>query len=117
MKKKQKQDRDSASTRPDTNDPLDPGEEVHSKLDYPPQELGDEGSESDDSSEESRAAARIKLKFCDNCGQEILTKKVYACAGCKQVAYCNFRCQKSSWKVHKKTCSYALRKDGKESTG
>lgn len=115
MKKKQKlagQD----PLPPDLSDPLDPDEVVHSKLD-PPHELVGEESGSD-SSEESHlsAAARNKLKFCDNCGQEILTR-VQACAGCKRVAYCNFRCQKASWKVHKKTCSYALRKDGKESTG
>ena len=31
------------------------------------------------------------------------------CAGCKKVAYCNYRCQKAHWKQHKKTCSYALK--------
>lgn len=125
MKKKQKladQGQDSAfPLNPpdfdDLSDPLDPDEVVHSKLD-PPRELGDEGSGSD-SSEGSHlsAAARSKLKYCDNCGQEINLSRVQACAGCKRVAYCNFRCQKASWKVHKKTCSYALKKDGKESTG
>ena len=57
-----------------------------------------------------------KPKFCDNCGKELLAR-IQVCAGCKKVAYCNFRCQKASWKLHKKTCSYALRKDSKESTG
>jgi hypothetical protein len=96
------------------SDPLDPDEVVRSKLD-PPHGLAGEGSGSD-SSNEGSATARKKLRYCDNCGAEILTR-VQACAGCKKVAYCNFRCQKASWKVHKKTCSYALRKDGKESTG
>ncbi len=64
----------------------------------------------------SRTTARDKFKMCENCGLEIVGR-ILLCAGCKKVAYCNFRCQKASWKVHKKTCSYALRKDGKESTG
>lgn len=84
---------------------------VHSKLEGPPPPDDDEEGE-----EELSEVARSKLKFCDNCGQEIVTR-VQVCAGCKRVAYCNFRCQKASWKLHKKTCSYALRKDGKESTG
>ena len=126
MKRKQKYaslQQDSASSAQNSSppaedlpDPLDPDEVVRSKLD-PPHGLGDEGSGSE-SSEGSHmsSATRNRLKFCDNCGKEILTR-VQACAGCKKVAYCNFRCQKASWKVHKKTCSYALRKDGKESTG
>lgn len=123
MKRKQKlasQYQESASQNPlpapeDPPEPLDPDEVVHSKLD-PPHGLGDEESDSESESPQLSSAARNRLKFCDNCGQEILTR-VQACAGCKKVAYCNFRCQKASWKVHKKTCSYALRKDGKESTG
>ena len=93
---------------------LDPDEIVHSKHDQPPEMMEDD----EDSSDESRShtVAREKFKYCENCGQEI-TSRILLCAGCKKVAYCNYRCQKASWKVHKKTCSYALRKDGKESTG
>lgn len=109
----------------ENRDPLDPSDElVRSKLDDP----DDEGSGTMDSTDDDESlegavlstyqapASRAKLRFCDNCGQEILTR-VQVCAGCKKVAYCNFRCQKASWKQHKKTCSYALRKEGKESTG
>ena len=60
--------------------------------------------------------AREKFKFCDNCGKQI-DSRIMLCAGCKRVAYCNYGCQKAKWKVHKKVCAYALRKDGKESTG
>ena len=115
MKRKQKlADQGSAATSHDaTSDLLDPDEVVRSKLD-PPHGL-ESGSDSSEDAHMS-TASRKKPRFCDNCGAEILTK-VQACAGCKKVAYCNFRCQKASWKEHKKTCSYALRKDGKESTG
>ena len=93
------------------------GEEdkVRSKLDHAPM-----GAEFETQGDSPRlggpAPPKSKLKFCDNCGNELLSR-IQVCAGCKKVAYCNFRCQKASWKMHKKTCSYALRKDGKESTG
>ena len=84
-------------------------------------EMESEGKDGDDSvssEEDSRAhvIARERFQCCDSCGNKIATR-ILLCAGCKKVAYCNFRCQKASWKVHKKVCSYALRKGGKESTG
>ena len=63
-----------------------------------------------------RKTARDKFKTCENCGSEIV-ERILVCAGCKKVAYCNFRCQKANWKLHKKTCSYALKKDVKDCTG
>ena len=140
MKRKMKlagnQDNETSSTinpSPNTDDPTllatdspvtpqDPDEMVRSKLDHPQQqqdavsEMETGGDEVSTEEPHTKPASRSRLKFCNNCGQEILTK-ILVCAGCKKVAYCNFRCQKASWKVHKKTCSYALRKDNKESTG
>lgn len=112
---------------------LDPNmeeeEEVRSKLDHtssttrpipPPADLTPSNPQGEGGEEKVNAhkssSSKSKPKYCDNCGKELLTR-VQVCAGCKKVAYCNFRCQKASWKIHKKTCSYALRKDGKESTG
>lgn len=113
-------DSDNPTPTMDDRTPVadDPSEEVRSKLDYPKRTADMEDTREEHSNEESRSRviARSKFKNCDNCGEEIVSR-ILVCAGCKKVAYCNFRCQKASWKVHKKTCSYALRKDGKESTG
>ena len=111
------------------SDNNDEEEEVRSKLDHTPlgaagavpnaaimEQNEEEASQEEDSSKPNPPPSKSKLKYCDNCGNELLTR-IQVCAGCKKVAYCNFRCQKASWKMHKKTCSYALRKDGKESTG
>lgn len=64
----------------------------------------------------SKKTARDKFKTCENC-QLVISERIQVCAGCKKVAYCNYRCQKAHWKVHKKTCSYALKKDAKDRTG
>ncbi len=64
----------------------------------------------------SKKTARDKFKTCENC-QLVINERIQVCAGCKKVAYCNYRCQKAHWKVHKKTCSYALKKDAKDRTG
>ena len=49
-------------------------------------------------------------KVCGGCGEE-LSERVMFCAGCKKVPYCNSACQKTHWKQHKKTCSYAKKKE------
>ncbi len=64
----------------------------------------------------SKKTARDKFKTCENC-QLVINERIQVCAGCKKVAYCNYRCQKAHWKVHKKSCSYALKKDTKDRTG
>ena len=64
----------------------------------------------------SKKTARTKFRTCDNCSTEII-ERILVCAGCKKVAYCNYRCQKANWKAHKKTCSYALKKEAKDRTG
>ena len=38
---------------------------------------------------------------CDTCGEEGAGKK---CSGCKSADYCDQRCQKYHWFVHKKHC-------------
>ena len=63
-----------------------------------------------------KKTARDKFKSCENCDMEIVDR-ILVCAGCKKVAYCNYRCQKAHWKRHKKTCSYALKKEAKDRTG
>ena len=80
------------------------------------EEEEDQATKQNGTEDAKQVPARNKFRACDNCGQEI-TSRILVCAGCKKVAYCNFRCQKASWKLHKKSCSYALGKDGKESTG
>ncbi len=119
------------ATAADEDTPMldpDKAEEAQTKPDPSPLEAGlpHSGVELSEETQEGGVAGEgdppmphtppKKSKYCDNCGNELLTR-IQVCAGCKKVAYCNFRCQKASWKVHKKTCSYALRKDGKESTG
>ena len=59
--------------------------------------------------------ARDKFPCCNSCSKNIVGR-ILVCAGCRKVAYCHFECQKASWVVHKKVCSYALKKGGKEST-
>ena len=121
MRQKQKEIENATANITDSSDGEEPVDEVvHSKMDHTQMDhtqmemMEGEFYSVDDS--RSRTTARDKFKFCENCGQEIV-HRILVCAGCKRVAYCNFRCQKASWKVHKKTCSYALRKGGKESTG
>ena len=60
-----------------------------------------------------KKTARDKFRACDNCDTEIV-HRILICAGCKKVAYCNYRCQKAHWKQHNKTCLYALKKDKNE---
>lgn len=43
---------------------------------------------------------RQQTKPCDNCGRDASK----ACTRCKLVAYCDTKCQKSSWSEHKKVC-------------
>ena len=111
-----------------SDDPVtDPSEEVHRKEDNPHTSDADVAMEPVDkdrsdvlssSERKSRGVvlARDKFTCCNSCSKSIVGR-ILVCAGCKEVAYCNFKCQKASWKVHKKVCSYALRKGGKESTG
>ena len=57
-----------------------------------------------------KKTARDKFRACENCDTETVDR-ILVCAACKMVAYCNYQCQKARWKQHKKTCSYALKKD------
>eukprot|EP01084_Bolivina_argentea_P004014 7596_1 len=41
---------------------------------------------------------------CFNCNKPLKTVKW--CWSCKKVAYCNRKCQKNSWKQHKRQCTY-----------
>ena len=106
---------------------MDISEEVRSKPDMPKDDgdvemmepIDEEKDDADSSSSGETGlplVAREKFRYCENCNKKI-DSRIQLCAGCKKVAYCNYRCQKASWKVHKKVCAYALRKDGKESTG
>ncbi|CAJ1398140.1 unnamed protein product [Effrenium voratum] len=42
-----------------------------------------------------------RCELCDRVGA------LLQCGSCKQVAYCNFTCQKEAWKAHKKVCGKA----------
>lgn len=42
------------------------------------------------------------MKFCQACGKESL--KLSTCGNCKNVVYCNRKCQKKDWKSHKLAC-------------
>ena len=75
-----------------------------------------ESEESLEAKPTGKKTARDKFKSCENCDMEIVDR-ILVCAGCKKVAYCNYRCQKAHWKKHKKTCSYALKKEAKDRTG
>ena len=61
------------------------------------------------SASRGRVTARDRFKTCAGCSQEI-KDRIQLCAGCKKVAYCNPACQKANWKIHKKTCAYAVKK-------
>ena len=50
------------------------------------------------------------VRVCAACDKQ-LNERVMLCAGCKKVAYCDSTCQKAHWKQHKKTCSYAKKKE------
>ena len=57
-----------------------------------------------------KSAEREKTsRVCANCEKQ--SERVMLCAGCKKVAYCDSTCQKSHWKLHKKTCSYTKNKE------
>lgn len=70
-----------------------------------PESTEDKSTVATDGKSKNRKTARDKFRRCENCEQEIL-ERIQLCAGCKKVAYCNIRCQKSHWKQHKKSCTY-----------
>eukprot|EP01084_Bolivina_argentea_P291645 501259_1 len=41
---------------------------------------------------------------CGNCGNAEKTKVIKICGGCKQIRYCNEKCQRKNWKQHKSEC-------------
>ncbi|CAK9101021.1 Deformed epidermal autoregulatory factor 1 homolog (Nuclear DEAF-1-related transcriptional regulator) (NUDR) [Durusdinium trenchii] len=45
--------------------------------------------------------AELSSRSCDQCGR---VGALLQCGKCKQVAYCNFSCQKIGWKEHKRLC-------------
>ena len=71
-----------------------------------------EGPSTVDPKSKIRKTARDKFRSCENCREDI-RDRIQLCSGCKKVAYCNSQCQKSHWKIHKKTCTYALKKGEK----
>lgn len=105
-----------ASTEKHTADVKEGGkEQLTSSVEAPDQNASHKSNENDQDSK-SKRTARDKFKTCENCVQ-VITDRILVCAGCKKVAYCNYRCQKAHWKMHKKSCSYALKKDAKDRTG
>jgi hypothetical protein len=42
------------------------------------------------------------MKECKNCKKK--EEKLFQCKGCKQVNYCNEKCQKEDWNKHKTDC-------------
>lgn len=75
-------------------------------------QLSRENSSSSETKGKTRKTARDKFRQCENCDQ-VIRERIQLCSGCKKVAYCNVQCQKTHWKLHKKTCSYALKKESK----
>ncbi len=53
---------------------------------------------------------RDKFSTCSYC-ESTIEDHIRICSGCRKVCYCNSKCQKSHWKMHKKQCIYALSKD------
>ncbi|CAL1170248.1 unnamed protein product [Cladocopium goreaui] len=45
--------------------------------------------------------AELSDRQCDHCG---VLGALLQCGSCKQVAYCNFKCQRVAWKEHKRRC-------------
>eukprot|EP00434_Breviolum_minutum_P028194 symbB.v1.2.024940.t1/scaffold2396.1/size80221/6 len=45
--------------------------------------------------------ADLSNRTCDHCG---VVGALLQCGKCKQVAYCNFQCQRVAWKAHKPHC-------------
>jgi len=45
--------------------------------------------------------AELSDRVCDHCGK---LGALLQCGRCKQVAYCNFTCQRTGWKAHKLAC-------------
>lgn len=45
---------------------------------------------------------------CNQCGNDntITAAKMKSCSACKLVFYCNQKCQRKHWKLHKKKCNY-----------
>lgn len=64
----------------------------------------------------AKVTFRDKFSSCSYCNQSI-SDHIRICSGCRKVCYCDSKCQKSHWKVHKKMCFYALSKDMKSTTG
>lgn len=48
----------------------------------------------------------ISAKYCHMCGalEKEGQAKLLCCGGCKEVYYCDKRCQKPGWKLHKELC-------------
>jgi len=66
---------------------------------------------SKESWEKVTANSKVFEGYCDECDTR---KKLRRCAGCKHVAYCSTKCQKSDWPKHKTWCRAATCKDGTE---
>ena len=65
----------------------------------------------------------VTEQYCGSCGQKGLDPQ--RCARCKSVWYCNVKCQKKDWKMHKSVCTAqgnkgkgrSTKKDAGESSG
>ena len=58
----------------------------------------------------SKMTFRDKFNTCSYC-ESTIEDRIRICSGCRKVCYCDSKCQKSHWKMHKKQCIYALSKD------
>ncbi len=43
------------------------------------------------------------LKHCQECQKD--EGELFHCSSCKKVYYCNVKCQRKHWKIHKLSCS------------
>jgi len=61
-------------------------------------------------SSRNKAGRKLAKAF----GSEQNIRKLFACSGCGKVYYCNRKCQKKHWDVHKKSCGSSKAKKRKK---
>ncbi|KAK3282826.1 hypothetical protein CYMTET_9451 [Cymbomonas tetramitiformis] len=63
-------------------------------------------------------ATRLPVNVCKACTRlPAVGKKLYACARCQSVSYCDAKCQKKDWASHKAYCKIAAKAREKGVTG